>query len=130
MHLERHLSPMLCAIAVLITLGCAPSSDDSMKFEADAYRPQIEAIEQHIAAEPTATHGSRLGVLITDLAGELGNNINNQRFRETIQVRLVTFGDIFAMAEQQGVPFDPAQAQELWLQTRADLFKDADWFTQ
>ena len=93
------------AMFALCLSGCG-SSDDSMRFEADPYRTQIEAIEQHIASEPTPTHGSTLGVLATDLAGELGKNIDNQRYRETIQVRLISFGDIFAMAEQQGAPFE------------------------
>ena len=129
MHFKGSLVTLLSTATIALAISGCASSDDSMRFEADPYRAQIEAIESHIASEPTTTHGSTLGVLATNLAGELGKNINNQRYRETVQVRLITFGDVFAMAEQQGVPFDPAQAKELWLDARTDLFKDASWFT-
>ena len=108
---------------------CVQVHGDAMRFDPETYKEhlmKIETLVQKPEAEPD--DGAALSNHLTVLAGAMGQNIENFRYRETVMNTLITFGESYAALETQGVPLDMPAIKEGWKAMRDNLFKPADWF--
>ncbi|HXV59557.1 MAG TPA: hypothetical protein VEK15_02600 [Vicinamibacteria bacterium] len=116
-------------IAVALFLFGCVSAEDSMKFEADKYRAQIENIEGLLGqSEKQPDDGQRLHKYSADLASAMARDMQNHMQKEYVLNRIISFGEGFAQLEQQGIDWDLEQARDEWKTMRANLFVDASWF--
>ena len=115
-------------VVALILSGCG-SAADSMKFEADKYRAQIENLEGILAqAAKQPDDGAKLHVYSADLATAMSKDMQNHMQKEYVLNRIISFGEGYAQLEQQGIDWDLEQAREEWKTMRGNLFVEASWF--
>ena len=115
-------------VVALFLSGCG-SAADSMKFEADKYRAQIENIEGLLSqSEKRPDDGQKLHTYSADLAAAMARDMQNHMQKEYVLNRIISFGEGFAQLEQQGIDWDLEQARDEWKTMRANLFVDASWF--
>ena len=116
------------AVLLLILIACGGGSD-SMRFDPELYKEhlvKIETLVQKPEADPD--DGAALSNHVTVLAGAMGQNIENFRYRETVMNTLIQFGESYAALETQGVALDMPEVREGWRAMRDNLFEPADWF--
>jgi hypothetical protein len=120
----------LAAAALAASLGCSPESDtESMRYDPEPYRELIQKIEAMLnKAEAVPGDGATLYKYSSELAGALGKNIDNHMIRETVQNRLMSFGEAFTAQEDAGMTVDLEAGRASWKNLRADLFRSADWY--
>ena len=116
------------AVTFLILAGCSTGSD-AMRYDPEIYKEHIEKIENLIhKAKAEPGDQETLSKHVNELAGAMGKDIENYRYREIVMNRLITFGDYFVNQATFGVEMDLAEARETWKPIRDELFEPADWF--
>lgn len=124
-------------LAIGMTLASCGMADE--RNDPEPYRTQIEQIE-NLLQKPQAERGDGklLSQYASELAAEMGKNIQHIQARETVMNLLINFGETwlneesltiqYAEAGDDVVPFEMAQARESWQGLRELLFEPASWF--
>jgi len=116
----------LAVSAAVAAIGC---SGDAMLYDPEPHRAHIESIES-ILQKPESEPGDGAKIMehAAQLAGAVGQTIDNHRAKETIKSLLIDFGQTLADMEASGGQIDLPDARERWKLLRDGLFKQADWY--
>jgi len=112
--------------SVLVAAGCGGGG---VRYDPEPYRQHIEGLES-ILQKPAAEmgDGGRIFGFAAQLAGDLGQKIENAKKKETVKSLLLEFGQRLSDREAGGSPIDLDEARAAWQPLRDSLFEPADWF--